>query len=681
MRALLGSVSERERIVLGLGLAGGFDPVYEAMFNLEDDLLHDAAAVLIRDGAVLAGIEQERLDRIKHSNKVWSKAVGFCLESANVSLQDLDYIAVYCSESFTDVSLRILHLYRRGLGELRDARGMFQHLFEREFGVVLPREVFHFIHHHVAHAATSYYMSGFEDSLILSIDGSGDNISTMVVDARNGEFSVLMEKPVADSLGFFYLDVIRFLGYRMFDEYKVMGLAPYGDASVHRQRFNTFYTLLPQGEYTINKGAILGLYEVLEPRLAHEEFNRTHQDIAAALQESIEAIVFHVLAHYREQTGHTRLCLAGGVAQNSSMNGKIVRSGMFSQVFAPSFAADSGCAYGAAMQAAHQLGAPLPKRPVTHAYWGTPVPANAVVEHELRRWSVFVDVTPLQQRAEQVAELIAGGAVIGWVQGRSEFGPRALGNRSIVADPRLASHKETINAMIKMREAYRPFAPSVLKEAAHEFFEMPELTADFPFMSCVLPVRQEKREKLGAITHVDGTARIQTVCREDNPVYWELIKAFGERTGVPMLLNTSFNNHAEPIVDSIQDAVVCYLTSGLDYLVVGDFLVRKKVWAPSALLGLAVRLSPAARMTQQRRYVSTSEMGVTRELSWNYDPQRRLAISAEWYALAGLGDGKRTLQALIDELGFTTEQTERVSREFAELWSARLLTAGPVPTE
>jgi carbamoyltransferase len=665
--------------VLGLGIAGGFDQVHEALFNLEDDLLHDAAAVLIRDGVVLAGVEQERLDRIKHSNKVWSKAVTFCLESANVGLRDLDYIALYSSESFTDVSLRMLHLYRRGLGKRRDARGMFQYLFEREFGVVLPREVFHFVHHHMAHAATSYYMSGYEDSLILTIDGSGDNVSTMVVDARNGVFTALMDKPVVESLGFFYLDVIRFLGYRIFDEYKVMGLAPYGDASVLRERFKAFYTLLPQGDYTINKGAILGLYEVLEPRLADEDFKQIHKDIAAALQESLEAIVFHILAHYREKTGHTRLCLAGGVAQNSSMNGKIVRSGMFAEIFAPSFAADSGCAYGAAMQAAHQLGAPVPKRPVTHAYWGSPVPANDVVERELRGWSDFVDVAHLDNRAEQVAGLISGGAVIGWVQGRSEFGPRALGNRSIIADPRLASHKETINAMIKMRESYRPFAPSVLKEAVRDFFEIPGVTDDFPFMSVVLPVRPEKREELRAITHVDGTARIQTVSREDNPVYWELIKAFGDRTGVPMLLNTSFNNHAEPIVDSVRDAMVCYVTSGLNYLVVGDWLVSKKAWAPSAMLGLTVCMSPAARLTQERRYVSATETGVAQELYWNYDPKRRFAISPEWYALAGIGDGKRPLRTLIDDLGFSAEQTERALTELSALWSARLLTVGPAP--
>jgi carbamoyltransferase len=263
------------------------------------------------------------------------------------------------------------------------------------------------------------------------------------------------------------------------------------------------------------------------------------------------------------------------------------------------------------------------------------------------------------------------------VQGRSEFGPRALGNRSIIADPRLASHKETINAMIKMREAYRPFAPSVLKEMVHEFFEIPEGTGDYPFMSCVFPVRPEKRKQLGAITHVDGTARIQTVCREDNPVYWELIKAFGDRTGVPMLLNTSFNNHAEPIIDSVRDAVICYVTSGLDYLVIGDWLIRKKAWTPSAMLGLTVRLAPAVRMTQERRYVSTTETGVARELYWNFDPKRRFSISPEWYALGELADGKRTLQALVDELGFNTEQTEQALTEFSALWSSRLLIAGP----
>lgn len=662
-----------------LGLAGGFDPVYESHFDFGADLLHDAAAVLIRDGVVVAGIEEERLNRIKHTNKIWREAVQFCLRQAGVDLADVDQIAVYVSEEFLDESLKQLRLVKPDMKAVEDGRAMYQFLMKREFGVDVPREKFTFVNHHLAHAATAYYMSGYADSLVLTVDGSGDNISTTVVDAQGNDFRTLMIKPVEQSLGFFYLDVIRFLGYQIFDEYKVMGLAPYGDPERFAEKFSTFYSLLSDGDYQLHRERIVSLYEDLMPRQRGETFEQIHKDIAAALQVALETIVMHVLEHFQRQTGHQRLAIAGGVGQNSSMNGKIVQSGLFRQVFAPSFAADSGCALGAAMFAAHQAEPDMPFRPVGHAYWGTPTPDGSELTATLEQWRSWVDVEVMTDVADKVSDLMIAGKVIGWVQGRSEFGPRALGNRSIIADPRPASHKETINAMIKMRESYRPFAPSVLEEYAGQFFEMPDGADAFPFMAFVLPVKQPYRETLAAITHVDGSARLQTVSREHNPRYWQLIDAFRSKTGIPMVLNTSFNNHAEPIVDSVEDAVVCFLTSGLDYLVVDDRLITKKAWHAQALNPLIVSLPKASRLIEEDCYRDYECRSKRSYIEWNYDGGSRQQVSDEVGKLLQAADGQQSVAVLTRTLGFDQTQSVALADELSALWSSRFVVMTPQP--
>ena len=283
----------------------------------------------------------------------------------------------------------------------------------------------------------------------------------------------------------------------------------------------------------------------------------------------------------------------------------------------------------------------------------------------------------MPHRSERVSGLIAEGAVVGWVQGCSEFGPRALGNRSIIADPRIAGHKETINGMIKMRESYRPFAPSILQERVRDFFEVPVENADFPFMSFVLNVKPEWRAQLPAITHIDSSARLQTVSKAANPRYWELIEAFGRKTGIPILLNTSFNNNAEPIADSVDDAVVCYLTSGLDYLVVGDYLARKKAWRPEDLAGLAVSLPKAAVLLREDRYVSHTGRGFSHALVWNYQPTRRHPLSEGWHRVLQAADGRQSVGQLMAVLEFSEEQQAQAWAELPALWSDRLLVLRP----
>lgn len=637
---------------------------------------HDSAVVLLINGDTGFGIEEERITRIKHTNKLCSSAANFCLNSSQKTLEELDVIAVYASEVFLNGKLKELGLYVPELSCFSDIKHLYQFLFEKEFGVLVDRDKFRFVHHHLAHAAGSYYLSGFDKALVLTIDGEGDDVSSMLIDAAGKDFNVLKTKSIADSLGHFYLKVIAFLGYKDFDEYKVMGLAPYGNPAVYREKLSRFYELLADGDYCIHAERIMEMYEILQPRRRGEAFTQVHMDIAAALQEALEAIVFHVLCHYQKLTGQTRLVISGGVGQNSSMNGKILYSGLFDEVFVPSFAGDSGCAYGAAVYVAHQLQPDLPFKKVTHAYWGTPIKDDEIGD-TLTAWQGLVTVEKMADRSEQVSGLIIDGAVVGWVQGRSEFGPRALGNRSIIADPRVASHKETINAMIKMREGYRPFAPSVLAERVREFFEVPGKQEDFPFMSFVLNVRPEWRAQLPAITHVDGSARLQTVDKADNPRYWQLIEAFGRKTGVPILLNTSFNNNAEPIVDSVDDAVVCYLTSGLDYLVVGDYLVTKKDRGDEQLAELIVSLPKAAVLVREDRYVSHGERGFSHFLVWNYDTSRRYPLSEVWYKILQAADGTRSIGQLIADSALSCEQQGQVLAEAAALWSDRLIILHP----
>lgn len=662
--------------MLILGITGGIDSVFEAAMLAHSGLGHDSAAVLLENGKVVSGIEEERISRIKHTNKLCSSAVGFCLQTAQKTIGELDVIAIYASEDFLNAKLKEFGIHTPELAVFTHIRHLYQFLFEREFGVSLSRDIFQFVHHHLAHTAASYYLSGFDKALVLTIDGEGDDISAMVADADGKDFNVLRTKSVPDSLGHFYLKVIAFLGYKDFDEYKVMGLAPYGDPAVYRQKFNRFYDLLPEGEYAIHQDRIMEMYELLQPRRRDDSFTQVHMDIAAALQEALETIVFHMLRYFQHATDHTHLVISGGVGQNSSMNGKILCSGLFEDVFLPSFAGDSGCAYGAAAYVAHKMQPELPFTRISHAYWGTPIHDDEV-DSALAAWSAFLHIEKMANRSEQVADLIAGGAVIGWVQGSSEFGPRALGNRSILADPRVASHKETINAMIKMREGYRPFAPSILKERVRDFFEVPGRQADFPFMSFVLNVKPCWRAQLPAITHVDGSARLQTVSRAGNPRYWGLIDAFGGKTGIPILLNTSFNNNAEPIVDSIDDAVVCYLTSGLDYLVVGDYLARKKDWRPEDLAGLIVSLPKAAVLIREDRYVSNTERSFSYALLWNYNFARRHALSEVGYKLLQAADGKQSVGQLMAGLGFLKEQRAQVLQELPGLWSDRVLVLLP----
>jgi carbamoyltransferase len=462
-------------------------------------------------------------------------------------------------------------------------------LFNRHLNWDLSPERFVFVEHHLAHATSAFAMAPYDEALVVTLDGVGDGLAGTVYVGEGRQLTRIFELQPADSLGLLYMAAIEFLGYRFFDEYKVMGLAPYGDPGRFRPIFDQICVLQPEGRFSVNSEKLRLLDSLGPPRRAGEPFTQVHRDLAAALQESIERAVFHQLRHYQDQTRLGNLCLAGGVAHNSTLIGKLLCGRLFDSVFVQPAAHDSGCALGAALSVHRELRPDQPTEVLSHLYWGTDLGTSDAVFEELLRWKGLIEIHPVEDPSTEAANLIAEGKIIGWAQGRSEFGPRALGNRSILADPRRAENKDLINEMVKNRESYRPFAPSVLEEYAGQFFEVPE-GSSAAYMTFTVPVRHAMRPQLPAITHIDGTARIQTVSRDTNERYWRLIEAFRQRTGVPVVLNTSFNHNHEPIVDSVEDAITCLLTTGLTHLIIDRYLVIKRPAKPAIVSELVPTL-------------------------------------------------------------------------------------------
>jgi carbamoyltransferase len=668
--------------VLILGFNGGPNRAAETVTEVHRGNAHDAAAVLVEDGRVVAGFEQERLDRIKHSNRMPVEAMRACLAAAGAAASDLDRVVYAGDEARMD---DILHAAALGTPDLPSDggyRGFLARALREELGVEVADKI-RFVEHHLAHAMSALALSGREQALVVTLDGAGDKASGLVLDADGHELTVLERWPVSRSLGHFYTNGARLLGFDFFDEYKVMGLAPYGDPARFRDRLARAHDLLPGGAFRLHPRALVGVRDSAFVRRAGDPVAQIHMDFAAAMQELLERVVFHVLSHLREKTGRAHLCLAGGVAQNSVLNGKILASGLFDSVFVQPAAHDAGTALGAALSAHYNEADTLwsATTALRHVYWGGDIGEDRAVARALGAWGsprgdrqpgdpALIAFERCDDVAAEAADRLAAGEVIGWAQGRSEFGPRALGNRSILADPRPRENREIINAMVKKREAFRPFAPAVLEERAAEFFEMPERR--LPFMAFVVPVRPDRRQLLGAITHVDGSARVQTVARDDNPRFWALLRAFGERTGVPILLNTSFNNDAEPIVESVDDAVTCFLTTSIQRLFVGDHRVDKPgpgaVHEGPALLQLVARLPEHVRLA----WAGGPEDAAPFEIQSHHHPRWRRRISRAAFEVLCRSDARTPLHALIGGAG-----SDALAAEMFELWQRRLIVLRP----
>ncbi len=653
----------------------------------EDDLTgyshHDGAAVLIRDGEVIAAIEEERLNRIKHSNCFPARSIQYCLEQGNCTLSEIDFVATNTSEFHADTGARFAVMEDPRDMRPPDGRSHFCSMFQKAFGIDI-RDKIYFCHHHLAHAWSAYLFSGFKTSLVFSVDGDGDGCSGMVLVAEGRQLRKLQEFKIPQSLGQMYERLMRMVGYDRFDEYKVMGLAPYGNPERFRKLFQQCYELLPNGNYRLESlmkwfGTLDTEGLTVQARRKGDPFLQVHKDFAAALQEMTETIAMHVLRHYRQVSGEKHLCMAGGVAHNCSMNGKILYSGLFDDIFVQPAAHDAGGALGAAMAAWYEKSAAASPTKLGHVYWGSAVGTDREIETALKRWSGFLTYERPADIVSATARLLAQGGVVGWVQGRSEFGPRALGNRSILADPRPSENKLRINEMIKKREEYRPFAPSVLQERIGDFFDVLAGQNEFPFMSFALRVRTDAQKLLGATTHVDGTARVQSVSRASNPRYWELIREFERLTGIPVLLNTSFNNNAEPIVDSVDEAIGCFLTTGIDYLVAGNYLIRKK--SPDEVRRAVLTTVPGVPLS--RKLVKRTRVGEKFETAEPYFALESgksphfgtpsYEISSEMFGILQNADELETFESLMGRAGISDKQAENLMSEIMELWYKRII--------
>lgn len=668
--------------MLVLGISGGIDRIHTNKVGI----CHDSAAVLLKDGRVVAAFEEERINRIKHTNKFPANAIRACLDAAGVTVPEIDRFAVNYTEASARNDLVFYLLRGRPVSALLGLEpgvdtspcALLNALLERELGQRIPAERFWFVRHHMAHAMSAFVPSGFERALVLTMDGEGEDESGYVATADEHGIEILRTTPVRHSLGLFYTYLTLFLGFKHHDEYKVMGLAPYGDPKVYRPAFRDLYALKPDGEYAVHVDKIISFVTQVRPRQRTGPFTQQYKDIAAALQDSLEDIALHVLRHFRQTTGRTELCIAGGVGHNCTLNGKILSSGLFSRVFVQPASHDAGCALGAALCASCDgVPGPASKREKTmpDLFTGTDVGDAARIEQRLLRWAPLISIQKSSNVARDAAERLARRRVIGWVQGRSEFGPRALGNRSILADPRPAENKELINAMVKKREGFRPFAPAVLAERAKDYFEVPETAADLGHMTYVLNVRPERRAELGAVTHVDGSARVQAVERATNSRFWDVIAAFDEMTGVPVVLNTSFNNNAEPIVDSVDDAVVCFLTTKLNAMVVGDFIIDKAEVTYSHGKSLALGLCAHVSLQRVR---SLDDDGVRRQHLFlgNSHDSKTVPVSPALFAMLDAADGTRSVEDLAHEVAV---DGAALWEELLELWSSRLVTMLPLP--
>ena len=568
----------------------------------------DSAAALVRDGKIIAAAEEERFRRIKHWAGFPIHAISYCLNQAGVRLSDIEHIALN-QDNRANLARKIGYfLFQRPninlvLSRLRNrrARAAVPVLLEQAFPGETLRAKLHRVEHHFAHLSSAFHVCPFDRAAVVSIDGFGDFSSAAWGEAAGCEISTYGRVYFPHSLGIFYQALTQYLGFPHYgDEYKVMGLAPYGRPSF-LDAMRKIVHLLPDGGFELDLkffchhrediayqwadgspefGDLFSpaLEELLGPRrLPADPLEDRHRDIARSGQAMYEEAFFHLLGVLQKRSGLTDLSLAGGCAMNSVANGKVRRMTPFRRVYVQPAAGDAGGAIGSAFAAWHKLGG---KRTfvMDHAYWGPEFGAAEIsrllTAHESDMAAAGCKLEDISDEAtlcRRTASAIADGKVIGWFQGRMEWGPRALGNRSIVCDPRRADMKALLNAKIKRRESFRPFAPSVLEEAVAEWFEEDDAV---PFMMQVFQIREEKRKLIPAVTHVDGSGRLQTVSSLTNPRYHRLIKSFRTLTGIPMVLNTSFNEN-EPVVCKPQEALDCFLRTKMDILVIGNTVISR----------------------------------------------------------------------------------------------------------
>ncbi len=559
---------------------------------------HDAAAALIVDGKVIAAAEEERFSRIKHDSDFPAKSIHFCLSSANITKDDLDWIVFYEKPFLKFERITLSHLATAPYSRQSfvdsykiwlKSKLWIKSIIAKETKVNSDKILFS--NHHISHAASSYYLSPFLSAALFTCDGVGEWTTTAWGSAKGNKISLDYEIKFPHSLGLFYSTFTQYLGFQVNEgEFKVMGLAPYGKAKYVKEveklidqnkdgsfRLNLKYFKFHLSDKVSYSNEFIKLFGIqpMDPKQS-DNVQDVYADIAASAQKVLDEKIVLIAKNISKKSKAENLCYSGGVALNGVTNWKIFREAGFRQIYIHPAAGDSGGALGAALYLYHHVLGNNDRQEIHNVYFGRKNSEDEI-KLFLQKHKLKAKKLADKELIEKVAALLAKKKVIGWVRGRFEWGPRALGARSILADPRSKEMKDLVNAKIKFREAFRPFAPVCTYEDASKYFAVGKGKTQQPlqFMIAVVPVVKKYRALLGAVTHVDGTARPQFIKREENPVYHDLVTEFGKKTGISVLLNTSFNLKGEPIVNTCEDAYQTFLKSGIDYLVLENYLISK----------------------------------------------------------------------------------------------------------
>ncbi|MEK7485285.1 MAG: carbamoyltransferase C-terminal domain-containing protein [Planctomycetota bacterium] len=528
---------------------------------------HDSTAALVRDGEIVAVAEEERFNRIRHTRHYPTQAIEFCLKQANIKMEEVDYIAVSINPYFI---FKYPRIWAR-LHPVRFLHDMVNVVTMQFFKWNSPKPVV-CIDHHLAHAASTYYCSGFEEANILTIDSSGERETLAVFTGRGNQIKRILEIPNTPafsnqkkySIGRVYSVTSKILGMGFGGEGKTMGLASYGQPTYD---FSDILQIQSSKKWLINSDKVKR-FEHLK-REPHEDPTQEQKNLAASVQKALEDSILNLARDVVKKTGIRKFCLAGGVALNCTMNGKLANEDYCDAIFVQPLANDAGVALGAALEAYSRKSRKNPNHRMLNPYWG-PEYSNEQIEKLLKYGRIPYEYHEDIERI--TAKEVVSGKVVGWFQGRMEGGPRALGNRSILANPTMLGMNDRVNLLVKNRERWRPFAPAICAEDVLKYFTKPKET---PYMILTSYVLEEKKALLPAITHVDGSARVQTVSQEANPLFYRLLRAIEKENGIPMVLNTSFNDKGEPIVCTPKDALHCFYTTGLDSLAIGNYFIRK----------------------------------------------------------------------------------------------------------
>ncbi len=548
---------------------------------------HDAAVAILKDGELVAAAQEERFTRKKHDEHFPTNAIDYCLKEAGLTIQDIDYVVFYekpilkfdrLLETFVYTWPHGLKTFLKAIPVWMKSKLWVKQTIQKTLGYSGP---ILFSEHHLSHAASAFYPSGFEEAVVVTIDGVGEWETTTIGYGKGDDLTITESIHFPDSLGLLYSALTYYLGFKVNSaEYKVMGLAPYGDPEPYDSAMRKLIQLNPDGSYQLDQRYFAYTYGLTmtnkkfdrlfgaPPRQPESPLTQREKDIAASLQRITEEAVLGIVKHAYELHPSENLCLAGGVALNCVVNEKILKQSPFKRIFIQPAAGDAGGALGAALYMSHTVFNNPRSFEMKHTYLG-PAFSDHEIKEALESQKIVCHKQDRDALIKTAARLIANNHVVGWFHGRMEFGPRALGNRSILADPRKKENWQRVNLKIKFRESFRPFAPSVLEDKSSDYFDN---VCPSPFM---LLTAQTKTKDIPAVTHVDNSARLQTINREQNPMYYNLIQTFGDITGCPLLINTSFNVRGEPIVCSPQDAIQCFLNTDMDDLFIGSYRVSK----------------------------------------------------------------------------------------------------------